>query len=246
MDTEFVRAYEQGDDRTTCGKGHERDTPEFEDLQAIRQKHRGFMAGTTITYEQNLLVSNVDLTNLSTLATNIKVGMRFPPPKLVGHSAAYKDITKGLRSDGRWRLLVFPGNAPSEYATQYLKQIEDLFSRTSPRSLINRYVPVPWQANLVFRVTVIPASRTKLLGFSGTPTKSDASVKDRSGECRTLSSVVSLYDEGVGDLYRGYGIDSEHGAIFICRPDQHVGWLGELHDTEAVEDYFSRVFTGRC
>lgn len=41
-----------------------------------------------------------------------------------------------------------------------------------------------------------------------------------------------------GKLYESYGIDSE-GAFAIVRPDGYVGAVLRLHDTDALEKYFS-------
>jgi hypothetical protein len=47
-------------------------------------------------------------------------------------------------------------------------------------------------------------------------------VKDGNAQGPKLSATVSLYDEGLWHLYRGYGIDGKGGAMVICRPDQHI------------------------
>lgn len=49
------------------------------------------------------------------------------------------------------------------------------------------------------------------------------------------------YREGRGEAYRNYGIDRERGCVVICRPDQYVGWLGELEDVSDMERYFSGI-----
>jgi phenol 2-monooxygenase len=45
-----------------------------------------------------------------------------------------------------------------------------------------------------------------------------------------------------GRAYESWGIDRERGAVVIVRPDMHVGWIGEMEDTNALEAYFATIF----
>lgn len=49
------------------------------------------------------------------------------------------------------------------------------------------------------------------------------------------------YHEGFDDVYAKYDIDRQDGCIVVCRPDQHVGYIGALEDYKDVERYFSRI-----
>jgi phenol 2-monooxygenase len=37
-----------------------------------------------------------------------------------------------------------------------------------------------------------------------------------------------LYYGNTGEAYEQYGIDKRRGCLVVCRPDQHVGWIGEI------------------
>ena len=46
------------------------------------------------------------------------------------------------------------------------------------------------------------------------------------------------------EAYKHYGVDREMGCVVITRPDQYVGYIGELEgaDVDGVEAYFKGVF----
>jgi phenol 2-monooxygenase (NADPH) len=46
------------------------------------------------------------------------------------------------------------------------------------------------------------------------------------------------YHEGFGDAYTSYGVNREKGCVVAVRPDQYVGWIGELEDVDALQKYF--------
>ncbi|KAJ5105438.1 hypothetical protein NUU61_002785 [Penicillium alfredii] len=44
--------------------------------------------------------------------------------------------------------------------------------------------------------------------------------------------------------YTGYGIDKQDpGCLVLCRPDQHVAWVGSMEDVAGLDNYFS-IFVG--
>ena len=49
------------------------------------------------------------------------------------------------------------------------------------------------------------------------------------------------HHEGFADAYGHYGIDRQRGCLVVCRPDQHVGYIGALEDIGDVERYFDGI-----
>ncbi|KAI4948267.1 hypothetical protein J4E91_006262 [Alternaria rosae] len=45
-----------------------------------------------------------------------------------------------------------------------------------------------------------------------------------------------------GLAYKRWGVDRTRGAVVVVRPDMHVGWVGHLEDTHALESYFTSIF----
>ncbi|KAF1943354.1 putative phenol 2-monooxygenase [Clathrospora elynae] len=57
-----------------------------------------------------------------------------------------------------------------------------------------------------------------------------------------------LVDEAVhydrycdGRAYDRWGIDRTRGAVVVVRPDMHVGWVGDLEDSDALVSYFATI-----
>lgn len=53
------------------------------------------------------------------------------------------------------------------------------------------------------------------------------------------------YHEGHGHAYEAYGIDPEKGCAVAIRPDQYIGWIGEVDDYDMMERYFGGFMKGR-
>jgi len=49
------------------------------------------------------------------------------------------------------------------------------------------------------------------------------------------------YHEGHGEAYKNYEVDRERGCVVIARPDQYVGWIGEVEDVGDMDRYFSDI-----
>jgi hypothetical protein len=56
----------------------------------------------------------------------------------------------------------------------------------------------------------------------------------------SLPSLPSLPDHrGDGKAYETYGIDKTVGAVIIVRPDQYIGLIVGLEDTDVLDRYFA-------
>ncbi len=51
----------------------------------------------------------------------------------------------------------------------------------------------------------------------------------------------AFYHEGHGEAYKAYEVDADGGCVAIARPDQYVGWVGELEDLQDMDRYFSEI-----
>jgi phenol 2-monooxygenase len=69
-----------------------------------------YTAGLTTTYEDSTITNAKGSTKA--LAKNVTVGMRFPSAQVVRYcDARAMQLAKALQSNGRWRILVFAGDA---------------------------------------------------------------------------------------------------------------------------------------
>ena len=53
------------------------------------------------------------------------------------------------------------------------------------------------------------------------------------------------YHEGFSDIYGQFGIARDSGCVVVCRPDQHVSYIGALEDVEDLDTYFSNILEVR-
>ena len=49
------------------------------------------------------------------------------------------------------------------------------------------------------------------------------------------------YHEGFGQAYKNYGVDKARGCVVAVRPDQYVGWVGDLEDIDELAQYFKAI-----
>lgn len=178
-------------------------------VDEIRQRYTGFMTGVTVTYPFSPLVA----ASKGNVARNIHLGMRLPSSQVVNQASARpQHLAERLVSNGYWRVLVFPGDV--HHNRNRLDAFAEHFS-----------------AFLQATTTPIEA-----LLIHSSP-RTSVSLLD-------LPEIFHPFDDKLGwdysrvfadrDAYAGYGIDE--GCIVVCRPDQHVGWVGEH---ESVFEYLS-------
>lgn len=93
-----------------------------EDFSETFVKAGRFTAGLTSTYED----SSITQASQSTqgLASNLKVGMRFPSVQVVRFcDAKAMQLVKALPADGRWRIVIFAGDIFRESSAMKLEKV---------------------------------------------------------------------------------------------------------------------------
>lgn len=92
------------------------------DFSEIFIKAEAFTAGLAIKYDETCITS-VKRSDQQ-LATNLKIGMRFPSAQVVRFCDSFSgQLVRALPSDGRWRIVVFAGDIRQEAASRKLKQV---------------------------------------------------------------------------------------------------------------------------
>ena len=224
------------------------------------EKGRMFASGLAVDYGASILVAKPgdsagqgDGTNVEAmingtdrvvgkqeLASNIKLGMRFPSFQVLNQSDARPwQFGHFLKSDGRFRIIVFAGNLKKEKQWNRLQSFGDSIAK--PDSVIHRFTPSAQPVDAVIEILVIhsaPRQEVELLDLHEIFHPFDA--KAGWDYEKVFVDDVS-YHEGHGEAYRCYGVDSETGCLVIVRPDQHVAWIGELEDVGDVDRYFAKI-----
>ena len=174
------------------------------------------------------------------LANNIPLGMRFPSFQVLNQSDARPwQFCHFLKSDGRFRIVIFAGNLKDSPQWQRVQSLGEELAK--PDSLIHRYKASKKPIDSVIEILLIhsaPRQEVELLDLHDIFHPFDEKLGWDYD--KVFVDDVS-YHEGHGEAYKNYGVDRERGCVVIVRPDQHVGWIGELEEVHAMEQYFSRI-----
>ena len=219
----------------------------MEEFKSVFLKGAMFASGLSVKYgsnllvaEDNALISNGDAANEKGSASKIKLGMRFPSAQVLNQSSARPwQFAHFLRSDGRFRIVLFAGDLQKRAQLERLKHFCDKLA--SPESFLHRFTPSGKQIDSTIELlTIHSGSRTSIELLDLPEILHPFDEKTGWDYDKVFVDDVS-YHEGYGDAYAKYGVDKERGRVVILRPDQHVAWIGEFEDVEAIEAYFSRV-----
>jgi len=92
------------------------------DFSEIFVKAEAFTAGLTVTYDDSI-ITQANCSNQQ-VATNLKVGMRLQGVQVVRFcDAKVMQSVNALPSDGRWRVVAFPGDIRQKSASAKLGQV---------------------------------------------------------------------------------------------------------------------------
>jgi len=174
------------------------------------------------------------------LAKNIKMGMRFPSFQVLNQSDARPwQFQQFLTSDGRFRIILFAGNILDAAQMKRVQQFGS--SLDGPNSFLHRFTPTGKKIDSVIEVfTLHSAPRTKVELLDLHEIFHPFDEKKGWDYNKVFVDDIS-YHEGHGEAYKNYGVDKEKGGVVIARPDQYVGWIGNLEDVSEMDRYFSEI-----
>ncbi|GKU20487.1 unnamed protein product [Fusarium langsethiae] len=172
------------------------------------------------------------------LATGIPVGMRFNSFKVLNQACARPyHFQERLKADGRFRIVLFAGDIldPTQKS-----RVEAFCSRLDqPNSFLNRVTPRGQKVDSVIEVLTIHSSKRWDVDIIQDFPSILRPWDEQTGYDYEKVHVDDVnYHEGYGNAYENYGVDKMRGCVVAVRPDQYVGWLGELEDFDDLEDYF--------
>ena len=174
------------------------------------------------------------------LASNIPLGMRFPSFQVLNQSDARPwQFCHFLRSDGRFKILLFAGNLRNPKQWERVQHFGEQLAR--PDSFIHRFTPASKGMDSIIEVLVLhsaPRQEIELLDLHEIFHPFD---EETGWDYNKVFVDDASYHEGHGEAYENYGVDQERGCMVIARPDQYVGWIGEVEDIGDVDHYFSQI-----
>lgn len=191
------------------------------EVSKIREGFSGFMSGVEVTYDPNVLVSE----RKSKHAANVTIGMRLPSVPVVKQAdGCPTPLARILSSNGAWRLLVFSGNLTDPKAVERLDGFAESFQK---------------QRHPQTEVILIHASPRASVRLLELPEIFHPFDKNLGWDYHKVFTDQSEYECGNGRAYESYGVDKMAGCLVLCRPDQHVAWIGGLDEVAGLDAYFS-------
>ncbi len=233
--------------------------PDLEELDRVYGQARRFLSGVYVRYPPSSLVAGVaserqqdwQLPNSSHeanvlakayLAMNVTLGERLPSHQVLLQSDACRWETQDLlKSDGCWRLIVFGGDVSNKTQLNRVNTLgEDL--AVSSNGVLSKYVSVNARGSSIIQVFLLHcAPRTaqvELSDFHQTLFPFDGRQGHDYSRVFMDLSPASAASEVSGDAHRFYGVDPARGCLVVTRPDQVVGYVGELEDVDGLKQYF--------
>ena len=230
------------------------------DFGPMRERMSEFLTGVGITYSESLLVATANgqaskiainghqepraLRAKPELASKIKLGARMPSYKILNQVEARPvQLADMLSSNGKWRLLVFAGHIQDKVQC---KRVSDLGQAlAAPDSLLRRYTSPDSPLDSVIEVLTIHSSPRIETDLFELPDIFHPYHQDLGWDYWKVFVDDVAAHESCGDTYASYGIDRHDGCLVVCRPDQHVGYIGALEDLQDVERYFESILISR-
>ena len=173
------------------------------------------------------------------LATGYPVGMRFHSAGVVRLADA-KPVQLGhaARADGAWRLYAFADAGGQRFNA--LAQ----FLNDSPQSPIRRYTPKDVDIDSVIDVRAVFQPGHRELRLQDLPPL----LLPRKG-CFGLIDYEKAFCpdlSGGADIFDLRGIQREHGALIVVRPDQFVAHVLPLEAHDELAAFFAQFMLDRC
>ncbi|KAL4907206.1 hypothetical protein BDW74DRAFT_189734 [Aspergillus multicolor] len=186
-----------------------------------------YTAGLTAKYDESAITNDLGLSE--SLARNIVVGMRLPSSQVVRYCDSKPvQLASALRSDGRWRVMVFPGgigiprnkarlDAVGVYLASDESPLKTFQLQDGDCDSLIEPILVGYGPRHDIELDQIPSAFYPVTG------------KNQIKDLHKIFFDDEAYNRVHGHLYEHLGIDTENGAIVIVRPDQCEFKLGSKH-----------------
>lgn len=230
----------------------------MDEFKRVFKQGAMFASGLSVDYGRSMLVAksgsskeqgdgtevetttgSIKVVGTQELAKNAPIGMRFPSFQVLNQSGGRPwQFQQWLKSDGRYRVIVFAGNIKNK---EQRSRIDSWCAEVEkPTSWLKKHTPQNKPVDSVIEILTIhssPRRETELLDdFPATlhPLRDD----DMGWDYDKVFVDDESYHEGHGEAYEGYGVDKERGCVVAVRPDGYTGFITDLDDVRGLDGYF--------
>ncbi|KAJ3955866.1 hypothetical protein N0V92_007606 [Colletotrichum tropicale] len=242
-----------------------------DEFQKAFHTSRMFTTGVGVNYQPTVLVAKSpeedpegdnDLKkstakSTQSLATNCKLGQRFPSYKVIRQSdARLWELHHKLPSNGRFRLVVFGGDISQQAQRDTVNALGAWLTTYLPKLPTIKLTPGsdPHSGSMKFKTDEDPSIVDVLLVHTA-PRDQVELLKDVHEMYHPFDSKLGWdYDKVYVDgktfyeepqrAYEKYGIDETKGAVVGLRPDGYVGLVTSVgHDgQQEIQNWFDGIF----
>jgi phenol 2-monooxygenase len=209
-----------------------------ESMINVVEAFEDFADGLKAFYGASPLVCELDNEQGLIPGHHLVPGERFPPVKLRKQADGNTQwTTRTLESDGRFRLLILAGDIRD--ATQK-QRVETLAGQLGAKnSLLSHYTAIPGRFESPVDVVTIhsaPWTETEFFDFPEILRGFDPNMGWGYG--KIWCDDACIWDRNCdGKGYEKWGVDRMRGVMLVVRPDQYIGWVGELEDMDEMICY---------
>ena len=206
------------------------------DIEAFIARQNGFIAGTSIGYDESYLCTGHEHQGL---ATGFHIGERF-------HSAVATRVADARpvhlghlnKADGRWRIFIFGSQQSPLNSTSDSRRLIDFLSHTNSSPVI-KYTPPGADIDSVIDVYAVFQQQNlsiEQLPEYLWPAKGKYGLRDYEKVFHAGSNSPDIFDQR--------GIDRSKGCMVVVRPDQHIATILPLDAHAELAAFFDRFMLG--
>ncbi|CAG8148456.1 unnamed protein product [Penicillium olsonii] len=226
-------------------KPGEKDT-KAESMADMSAKFENFAHGWNVYYPASNIVSKSADGGDAGIPQNLAPGERIFPFKLRNQADGCPQwTTRLLKSDGRFRILVMAGDVRDPVQKQRIEKLSQALDTQSASGspILDRYAGIPGRFESPIDIFTIHCAPWREVEFFDFPEV-----------LRPLSMVTGYAYEKIwcddacifdrycdGRAYEKWGVDRALGKLVVIRPDQYIGWTGDLEDLQGMTQYFDGV-----
>lgn len=194
----------------------------------FRDKGR-FTAGVAVRYEPSALTAAPTHQHL---AEGFQLGMRFhSAPVIRLADAKPMHLGHAARADGAWRLYAFADRAHPSGPDSRLRELAGFLD--SEESPIARFTPPEADPDSVIDVRAVLQQGHRDLTVEDLPRV----LLPRKGPFGLVDYEKAFCPDPTSDIFDRRGLDREHGALVVVRPDQYVANVLPLDAHEELVDF---------
>lgn len=181
---------------------------------------------------------NFRVVSMPELASKVEIGKRIPSVKVLNQSDARPwHFQELFKSNGRWRVVVFPGDLNNACRKHQLAELGQRLAGVD--SFLTRFTPSDQRYDSVFELLAVHSgSRASTTIFDFPEVFRPYDQIDGWDYWKIFVDDES-YHEGHGQIYENFGIDPQEGCTIIVRPDQYVSYVGRIEAYDDLDKFFS-------